>query len=76
MHPRIDSGNVGLAAGLDEHGSARVTQLAQQRQRARLQQRLAAGQLDERRAERQRLGEYVGARHAGAAVKCVRRVAP
>ncbi len=76
VHARVDAGHVGLAARLDEDRAPGVAQLAHQREHAGLEQRLAARELDERRPQRERAREDVGAGHARAAVEGLRRVAP
>ena len=60
MHARIDRRDVVRAAGFDEHGAAGVAERGHQREHVFLQQRLAAGDLDERAVEREHLGEHLG----------------
>ena len=61
-HARVDRRDVDRAAGLEQHLVAGVAEVGEQRQRAGLQQRLAAGELDERAAEGGDPCEHFGAR--------------
>ena len=74
--PAGTCGDAAMAAGLEQHGLARLEQALHQRIHVLLQQRLAAGDLDERAAVRLDLGHHLVHAHLAAFVERVRRVAP
>ena len=65
-----------MAAGFEHHGAARVEQAIHQRIHVLLQQRLAAGDLDQRAAGVVHRGDDLVHRHLAPYVERVRRVAP
>src|SRR5882672_10064765 len=71
-----DAGRAAMASGLEEHRPPAFEQLLHQRIHILLQQRLAAGHLDERTRVRVQLLEHVIERALRSFVEGVRRVAP
>ena len=65
-----------MAAGFEQHGAAAIEQRLHQRIDVVLQQRLAAGDLDERTVEPLDLGKHLVERLLAPFVKGVRRVTP
>ena len=61
---------------VDEDRAASITELAEQREDARLEQRLAPRELDERGSEREGIAKNVAARHPRSFVERLRGIAP